>query len=226
MKNLKELEKIIQVSFKNPALLEGVFIHRSYLNEHPDFKLGNNERLEFLGDAVIELAVTDYLYQNFPNPEGELTNLRSSIVKGLMLGRIAKELKLGDYLFLSRGEQKSGGRTREIILANTFEALVGAIYLDQGYGQANVFIKDFLLIHLQDIIDRQLYRDPKSSLQEWAQANKGITPRYQVIEESGPDHDKHFSVGVYLDEELLSRGEGASKQKAQEQAAKDALKKI
>lgn len=226
-KNLKKFENLIGIDFKNKSLLEQAFIHRSYLNEHPNFRLGHNERLEFLGDAVLELIVSKYLYSEFSKkPEGELTSLRSSIVRGAMLAKVAKEINVGDFLFCSKGEEKSGGKARELILANTFEALVGAIYLDQGYNKANEFVSKFLLIHLSEIIEKQLYRDPKSTLQEWSQESKGITPRYSVLEESGPDHDKIFLVGVYIGDELVSKGKGSSKQKAQEDAASNALNVI
>lgn len=225
--NLNNFTKIIGIKFRSAKLLEQAFIHRSYLNEHPDFKLGHNERLEFLGDAVLELTVTEYLYENFPNhPEGELTNLRSSIVRGAMLAQVAKDFKMGDYIRCSKGEEKSGGKAKELILANTFESLVGAIYLDQGYDLAKKFVERVLLVHLKEIISKGLYRDPKSSLQEWSQEVKGVTPNYKVIEESGPDHNKSFLVGVYLGDRLLSKGKGASKQKAQEQAAQLALEKV
>lgn len=223
--NLHNLEKKIGVNFDNPDLLNQVFVHRSYLNEHPDFGLGHNERLEFLGDAVLELVVTEYLYKKFNKPEGELTSLRSSIVRGAMLSNISKDLELGSYLLLSKGEEKSGGKARELILANTFEALIGAIYLDQGYSVTEKFIHNVLLIHLGEIIKQELYKDPKSTFQEWAQERKSITPSYKVIEESGPDHDRKFVIGVYLSDELIATGRGASKQKAQEDAAAKALNK-
>lgn len=223
-KNLIEFESKIGVKFKNIELLEQAFVHRSYLNEHPNFKLGHNERLEFLGDAVLELIVTEQLYQQFPNrSEGDLTSLRSSIVRGAMLARIARDLDASQYLFCSKGEEKSGGKAREFILANTFEAIVGALYLDQGYNGAGKFVKKFLLFYLNEIIEKELYRDPKSTLQEWAQEKKSVTPHYSVIKESGPDHNKVFMVGVYLNKELLAKGSGSSKQKAEEDAATKAI---
>lgn len=221
-----EFEKNIGLSFKDERLLETVFTHRSYLNEAGQDKLEHNERLEFLGDAVLELVVTDYLYRNFTNPEGELTNWRSSIVRGEVLARVAGSLELGNYLHLSRGEDKSGGRTRNLILANTFEALIGAIYLDAGYDQAAEFINKHLIILLSEIIEKKLYIDPKSRLQELSQEKWGFTPEYRVIGEAGPDHTKEFTVGVYVNRKLLAEGAGSSKQKAETAAAVEAVKTI
>jgi len=222
-KNLEDLEKKIAINFKNKELLTQVFVHRSYLNENIGFRLDHNERLEFLGDAVLELIVTEYLFKTYPNPEGELTNLRSALVKGKMLSDIAQELGINDYLYLSKGEAKSEGKARQIILANTFEALVGAIYLDQGYEEAKKFVKKILVNKLENIIDKKLYLDPKSHLQELAQAHLGVTPLYKVLSEYGPDHSKSFSVGCYLGEKLIGEGSGSSKQAAESSAASSAL---
>lgn len=211
------------LTFKNINLLRQVFVHRSYLNENLGFDLDHNERLEFLGDAVIELVVTEYLYKNFDNPEGELTNLRSALVKGSMLSDIAKELAMDKYLYLSRGEAKAEGKSRQLILANVFEALIGAIYLDQGYQAAVVFIKKHLIKHLQLIIDQKLYLDPKSHLQELSQEQLGITPLYKVLAEHGPDHAKSFTVGCYIKDRLIGEGSGSSKQTAESAAASSAL---
>ena len=221
--NLKEFAQKISVTFKNEDLLTQVFVHRSYLNENPGFKLDHNERLEFLGDAVLELIVTENLYLALPNPEGELTNIRSALVRGQMLSTIADTLGMDQYLYLSRGEAKSSGKARQLILANAFEALIGAIYLDQGYEAASNFIKRNILNHLQEVIEQKTYLDPKSHLQEIAQAQTGITPTYKVLSESGPDHDKKFEVGCFLDNTLIGKGVGSSKQTAESAAAADSL---
>jgi len=224
--DIKKFEKQTGLHFKDERLLEMVFTHRSYLNEAGTSDLEHNERLEFLGDAVLELVVTDYLYKNFTNPEGELTNWRSSIVRGEILARVAGELELGEFLFLSRGEDKSGGRTRTLILANTFEALIGAIYLDAGYEEASKFIAHHLIALLPEIIEKKLYIDPKSRLQELSQEKMGSTPEYRVIGEEGPDHTKVFTVGVYVNRKLLAQGTGSSKQKAETAAASEAIKEF
>jgi len=221
-----KFENKIDVKFKNKELLKQVFVHRSYINENPKFGLNHNERLEFLGDAVLELIVTEYLYKNYPNPEGELTNWRSALVKGQMLSKIADSLKINDYLYLSRGEEKSTGKSRQIILANSFEALIGAIYLDQGYDTASAFIHKFLIIHLNEILEKELYRDSKSRLQELSQEKNGITPEYRVLTESGPDHDKSFEIGVFLGNDQAGKGTGSSKQEAEQHAAHNALGKL
>lgn len=213
----------IGLYFKDRALLNQAFIHRSYINEHAKSNLKNNERLEFLGDAVLELVVTEYLYQNYYNPEGELTNWRSALVKTESLALIARRLGLGEFLMLSRGEDKSGGRERQAILANTFEALLGAIYLDQGYGAAKDFVTRQVIHELPRILKSKSYIDPKSRFQEIAQDHDSMTPTYKVIAESGPDHNKHFIMGVYLGDKIYGQGEGPSKQVAQQAAAADAL---
>ena len=223
-KDWKKLEQNIGVSFKNKDLLKQSLVHRSYLNENPSFELPHNERLEFLGDAVLELVVTEYLYTHYPNPEGELTNWRAALVNAKMLAEVARDMGLDDFLFLSRGEAKDkDSKARHIILANAFEAVVGAIYLDQGYAVSDEFIKKEVLSKLDYIIEHQLYLDPKSRFQEIAQEKLTITPNYRVLEESGPDHDKRFKVGVYLNDDLVSVGEGSSKQDAQVDAAEHAL---
>lgn len=218
-KDFSKFEKEIGIKFKDEKLLEQVFVHRSYLNENSGFGLDHNERLEFLGDAVLELVVTEYLYRNFKNPEGELTNLRSALVRGAMLSNIAKKLNIDDYLYLSRGEAKSEGKSRQLILANAFEALIGAIYLDGGYKSAEEFVNEFLIAHLKGIIENKLYLDPKSHLQELAQEQLGITPVYKVISEEGPDHAKRFMVGCYISDKLFGQGDGSSKQAAESSAA-------
>lgn len=223
VRDISKLEKKLGISFKNKDLLRTAFVHRSYLNENPDFKLPHNERLEFLGDACLELVVTEYLYKNFPNPEGELTNWRSALVKGQMLSVIASRLGLENYLFLSRGEEKSGGRAREIILANTFEALVGAIYLDRGYRVVQKFIEKNILKELPEIIEKHLYIDPKSRFQELVQEKVGITPTYKLLKEQGPDHAKIFTMGVYIENKQIAQGTGPSKQAAEQIAASRAI---
>ncbi len=220
------LESQLAVRFADKDLLVQAFTHRSYLNENPKFRLDHNERLEFLGDAVLELVVTDYLYANYRNPEGELTAWRAALVNAKMLGMLAEKLHFNDFLLLSRGEKKDHGKARQIILANAFEAFIGALYLDQGYDVAKEFLLGNLLTRLPDIIKQQSYKDAKSSLQEIAQDKRGVTPRYAVLKEWGLDHAKTFRVGVYLGEELAGEGEGVSKQDAQQEAAKDALRAL
>jgi len=211
------------LQFNDPELLKTVFTHRSYLNEASEEVREHNERLEFLGDAVLELVVTEHLYKTYNNPEGELTNWRSSIVKGEVLAEVASKFHLGDLLYLSKGEDKSGGRTRSLILANTFEALIGAIYLDLGYEKAAEFIDKHLIQLLPEIIEKKLYIDPKSRLQELCQEDLGHTPEYRVMSEEGPDHQKQFVVGVYAAHKLIAQGSGTSKQRAEQAAATEAL---
>ena len=224
MKDLSSFEKELNLKFKNKDFLIQAFVHRSYLNENPDFYLNHNERLEFLGDAVLELVVTECLYQNHPEKsEGEMTNWRAALVNAKMLAKIAQNLDLNKFLLLSRGEEKEMGKARQYILANTFEALIGAIYLDQGYKACQDFIKKYLINELPEIIEKGLYKDAKSCFQEETQERVKITPTYKVLEEWGPDHAKHFIIGVFLGEELIAKGEGSSKQEAEEEAAKKAL---
>jgi len=225
MNNLSSLEKKIKIEFNDKDLLKQALVHRSYLNENPGFNLKDNERLEFLGDAVLEMVVTEELYRQYPNPEGELTNWRASLVNSKMLTKVAKRLKLDNDLLLSKGESKDTGRARQYISANAVEALIGAIYLDQGYEKSSEFIKREIIKELSEIIKNKLYHDPKSLFQEKAQDKTGITPSYKMIKEWGPDHAKNFIVGVYLEEELIAEGQGISKQEAQEKAAAAGLKK-
>lgn len=225
MADFKEFEKKTNILFKEKALLTQAFIHRSYINENPRLGLAHNERLEFLGDAVLELVSTDYLYKKFPGaPEGELTAYRSALVNAVIIAEVASELDMNTYLLLSKGEAKDTGKARQYILANTYEALVGAIYLDQGYDAAAKFITITLLSRTDDIVENKLWRDAKSLVQERAQEFVGITPSYKVMHESGPDHDKRFTVGLYLKEELVAEGKGKSKQEAEQKAAQEALK--
>lgn len=223
-KDFKELQKNLNIKFKNENLLKQAFIHRSYLNENPAFNLNHNERLEFLGDAVLELVTTEYLFKNYPDlAEGEMTNLRAALVNTQMLAKIAERLNFNDYLYLSKGEAKEIGRGRQYILANTFEAFTGAVYIDNGYQTAHDFILKILIPELNGIIKNKLWRDSKSLFQEAAQERVGITPIYKVLDESGPDHAKTFKIGVYLESELIASGIGSSKNEAEQQAALNAL---
>lgn len=222
--DFQDLAKQLNLKFNDINLLKQALVHRSYLNEHRDFPLDHNERLEFLGDAVLELVVTEYLYLNYPNPEGELTNWRASLVNSKMLSTLAQESGLEHYLFLSKGESKDTGKARQFILANAYEALIGSIYLDQGWEASKVFITDNLLSRLDHILEHKLYLDPKSKFQEMAQERLGITPSYQVLGESGPDHQKEFEVAALLKDEVIAKGTGTSKQEAQVHAAEEALK--
>lgn len=226
MKDFSLFEKQLNLTFDSKDLLAQAFCHRSYLNENPECRLENNERLEFLGDAVLELVITEYLYAQYPkNPEGDLTNWRAALVNAKMLSETAQEIGLNDFLLLSKGEAKELGKARQYILANTYEALVGAIHLDLGYEAAKKFIHNNLIKKLPLIIEKGLYKDAKSTFQEEAQDKSGITPTYKVLEEKGPDHAKEFTVGVFLDKTLIAKGKGSSKQEAEEQAAKKALEK-
>jgi len=221
---IEKIEEQIGLTFENKELILNAFVHRSYLNENRSFTLPSNERLEFLGDACLELVVSEYLFLTYPSePEGMLTNYRSSLVNTQSLAVSAKQNNLGNYLLLSKGEEDGGGRESEYLLANTFESVIGAIYLDQGYDAAKEFIHQNVLNKLQEIIENELYKDPKSKLQENSQAEYGVTPDYKVISEDGPDHDKTFTVAVYLNNNVISKGEGSSKQKAELNAAQCAL---
>lgn len=224
--DLSPLEKILGVTFTNKDILRQALVHRSYLNENPDFGLDHNERLEFLGDAVLELVVTDYLYHHYNLPEGELTNLRAAVVKGEMLSRIAEELGLNEYLFLSRGERRDIGKARLYILANVVEAVIGAVYIDQGYEAAATLIQARIITKLPSVIEQGLHIDNKSRFQEQAQEKFRITPTYEVLHENGLDHAKEFTVGVFVGDKKMGEGYGSSKQEAQQHAAKEALKKL
>ncbi len=222
---ISELESKIGIEFKNKDILLQALTHRSYINENPKWHLDHNERLEFLGDAVLELVVTEYLYNTYPNPEGELTNWRAALVNANILSQISNEFDLNDFVLLSRGEARDTGRARQYILANAIEALIGAIYLDQGYEVSGKFITRFVLKELPNIIEKRLYRDSKSLFQEEAQDRVGVTPTYEVIDEWGPDHARNFKIGVFLEKEMVGSGQGPSKQEAQQEAARDALAK-
>ena len=224
MKDFAPIEKKLNLKFKNKGLLSQAFCHRSYLNENPDFGPSHNERLEFLGDAVLELVVTEYLYQSYPQkPEGELTNWRAALVNAKMLSAIAKELDFNNFLLLSKGEEKEAGKARQYILADTIEAFIGAVYLDLGYSKAGEFIIKHLIKELPRIIEFGLFKDSKSRFQEQAQEKTGITPTYEVLKSWGPDHAKNFVIGVFLEKELVAKGEGSSKQEAEDEAAKEGL---
>jgi len=223
-KDFSKLEKILGVKFKHISLLQKSLVHRSYLNENKKYASESNERLEFLGDAVLEIIVTEYLYKNYNNPEGELTNWRASLVNSKMLSKIADSLGIEEFLFLSKGEKKDKNtKARQYILADAMEAIIGAIYLDQGIDISTTFITEKILVQLPHILKNKLYLDPKSKFQELAQEKKSITPSYKVISTKGPDHNKSFTVGLYLGKKLISSGEGLSKQEAQEKAAAKAL---
>lgn len=221
-----ELEEKIGITFKNPDTLVQALVHRSYLNENRDFALGQNERLEFLGDAVLELVVTEYLFENYLNPEGELTNWRAALVNAKMCAEVAREIDLEPHLFLSHGESKDANtKARDYILANALEALIGAIYFDLGWDIAKQFVIRWIVTKLPMVLEHGLWMDPKSRFQESAQEVVGITPTYKVMKEDGPDHAKRFVVGVFLDKEKVAEGEGTSKQEAQTEAAEKGLQK-
>jgi ribonuclease-3 len=220
---IESLAKKIGVKFDNIELLRQALTHRSYLNENREYTLDHNERLEFLGDAVLELIITEYLYSNYRNPEGELTSWRSALVNGEMLAHVSQEIGVEKYLLMSRGEAKDKGRARQYLMANALEAIIGAVHLDQGYEVAKKFVLANVATKLAEILEKKLYLDPKSYFQEKAQENNKVTPSYRVIKEWGPDHDKHFIVGVYLADELVAEGEGNSKQEAQREAARIGL---
>ena len=225
MYNLSKFEKKINVNFNDKNLLKQAFTHRSYINENPSGEFSHNERLEFLGDAVLELVITEHLYEQFPkSTEGEMTSFRAALVNANMLSEVARELSLDDFLLLSRGEAKDVGRARQYILANTFEALVGAIYLDQGYQAVFSFLKKSVFPKIKEVIEKKLWIDAKSLFQEKAQELMGVTPTYRILSESGPDHAKRFVVGVYLNDKIIAEAEGDSKQEAEENSARKALK--
>ncbi len=227
MAEFETLEQTLGVTFRNKDTLRQALVHRSYLNEHPDFSLGHNERLEFLGDAVLELVVTEFLFLHYENPEGELTNWRAALVNADTLADICTTMGVEPYLFLSRGEAKDKQtKARWYILANAFEAIIGAIYLDQGWEAAKEFITGHVLSKLSEILKHQLYLDPKSRFQEASQEKYGVTPSYRVLSEEGPDHAKQFEIGIYVGKDLIATGTGTSKHEAQVSAATQALQKM
>ena len=225
MIKFSDFEKKIKVFFKDKDLLKQSFTHRSYINENPKTSLSHNERLEFLGDAVLELIVTDFLYKKYPHhTEGKLTTLRSALVNAVIISEVASKIGMNDYLLLSKGEAKDFGKARQYILANTYEAFIGAMYLDQGYCVVDKFVTDTLLPKTEEIVNKKLWRDAKSLAQEKAQEFVSVTPLYKVLNQSGPDHDKRFTVGIYFGMDLIAEGKGQSKQEAEQNAALNALK--
>ena len=225
MKDFSPLEEKLAVRFTNKDLLVQAFVHRSFLNENSSLELSDNERLEFLGDAVLEQVVTEYLYRTYPEKsEGELTSWRAALVNAKMLATVADELGFNDFLLLSQGELRETGKARHYILADTFEAFIGSLYLDQGLDVCEDFIAKCLIKKLDHIVEAGLFKDAKSRFQEKAQEKVGATPHYEVQKEWGPDHEKHFLVGVLLRDDCIAEGEGSSKQEAEIAAAKEALK--
>ncbi len=222
--NLPKLEKLIGVTFVDTMHLLTAITHRSYLNEHREAKQEHNERYEFLGDAILELVVTDFLFHKYPEkPEGELTAVRAALVNTVSLSDVATRMNINEYLLLSKGEAKDTGRARQYILANAFEALIGAIYLDQGYDAAKNFVAGHLFDKTETIVAKRLWQDPKSRLQEIAQEQVSITPNYATLDQAGPDHDRMFTVGVFLGQEKIAEGQGRSKQEAEQSAAEAAI---
>lgn len=226
MKDFSIFEEKIGIKFNNQDLLKQAFIHRSYINENQGIVFGHNERLEFLGDAVLELVTTEELYARFPGkPEGDLTSIRAALVNTNSISDAAKNLGANDYLLLSKGESKDTGKARSYILANTFEAIVGAIYIDSGYENSKKFISDCLFHGIDKIVREKSYIDSKSLVQEKAQELFSVTPSYEVVSEVGPDHDKNFTIAIYFGDEKVSTGKGKSKQEAEQEAARNALVK-
>ncbi len=222
--DLAAIEKILGVTFNEPIHLLTAITHRSYLNEHREAQQDHNERLEFLGDAVLELIVTDYLFHKYAEkPEGELTAIRAALVNTVSLSAASEKLGINKYLLMSKGEAKDEGRARQYILANVFEAFIGAIYLDQGYATAQDFVARNLFPKTEEIVRKRLWQDPKSRFQELAQEHVSITPSYQLHGQEGPDHDRIFTIGVYLRTELVAEGKGRSKQEAEQEAALHAV---
>lgn len=224
--NFQELEKIIGVEFRDPMLLRQACTHRSYINENRGLGLGHNERLEFLGDAVLELVVTNFLYHKFPErAEGDLTAYRSALVNTISLAKVGEVMGINPYLLMSKGETKDIGRARSIIIADAVEAIIGAIYTDQGFGIAANFVSRNLLevVDIDEIVDKKLWLDAKSRFQERAQEKVGITPSYKTLKETGPDHSKLFTLGVFLGDVQVATGAGLSKQEAEQKAAEKGL---
>ena len=227
MKDLKDLEKILQIQFEDVSLLDKATTHRSYLNESPDNSLKNNERLEFLGDAVLELIVSEYLFSKYTErEEGELTSFRSATVRTTTLAETSRELGFGEFLKMSKGEEDSGGKDKDYLLANLFEAILGAIYEDKGYDVCKKYLYRVLIPKIENIVENRLDIDPKTQLQEVTQSLFKETPVYDVLKEEGPDHDKKFTVQAKISSKDLGVGEGTSKQKAEEEAARKSLEML
>lgn len=223
--NLEKFSAILQIEFHNLELLKEALTHRSAINEDGSGRATHNERLEFLGDAVLELVTTEFLFEKYPTrTEGDLTSFRAALVRTESLAEVAERLGYGQYLYMSKGEETTGGRTRPYILANSFEAVIGAIYLDQGMDACKIFIARELLPKIEQIVSQRLDIDPKSKLQELAQDTMRITPSYRLVEAIGPDHDKTFVMAVWIGEKEFGRGQGHSKQDAEQQAAGLALR--
>jgi len=225
--DIKKIREILNTDIENEDLFKTAFTHRSYLNEHTENGYRSNERLEFLGDAVLQLLSSEYLYNHFKDsPEGDMTNYRSAVVCTTSLGVEAKRLGYGEMLLLSNGEESTGGRDREYILANTFEAVLGALYLEKGLDFCRDFVEKELLYKIDEVVEKEKYKDAKSMFQEKAQEKFGVTPSYKIEDAWGPDHEKNFKVGVFLGEDLWGEGQGKSKQKAEQNAAEKALERI
>jgi len=218
--NIKLFSKACSISIKNSDFFIEAMTHRSYLNENKDHPYPHNERMEFLGDAVLELVVTEFLFNKFNNPEGDMTAWRAALVNGEMLARVAREIGIEEFLMMSKGEAQDTGKARNYLLANAMEAIIGALYLDGGYKNAKEFIIRTITIHMDEVLEKKLYLDAKSYFQEKAQEFENTTPHYKLISESGPDHDRTFTVGVYINDEKIAEGSGRSKQAAQREAAR------
>ncbi|TKJ29641.1 MAG: ribonuclease III [Chloroflexi bacterium B3_Chlor] len=225
--DVARLQETIGISFEDQTLLQKALVHRSFLNENPDFALPSNERLEFLGDALLDFVVGEYLFERFPEmDEGDLTRLRAALIKAGTLAEFARSIRLGDYVYLSRGEDERGGRSRVGLLSDAFEALVAAIYMDRGLEAVKGFLMRFLERETTRVVERGLERDHKSRLQEWTQRELRVTPVYHTIVERGPDHAKQFTVEVWIGDKAHGRGEGRSKQAAEQHAAQQALEQL
>jgi len=225
--DFKKVQKILKTDLQNEELFKTAFTHRSYLNEHSENGYRSNERLEFLGDAVLQLISSEFLFEKYPKaPEGDMTNYRSAVVCTSSIGAEARRLNYGEMLLLSNGEESTGGRDREYILANTFESVLGALYLEKGLEFCKEFVERELLYKMEDVIEGNQYKDAKSIFQEKAQERFGITPNYKIEDSWGPDHEKNFKVGVFLENKLWGEGLGKSKQKAEQNAAENALERI
>jgi len=222
--NLQKVEKILGSDFGDKMHLLTAITHRSYLNENREATQDHNERLEFLGDAVLELVVTDFLFTKYPEkPEGELTAVRAALVNTVSLAEASTKLGINDYLLMSKGEAKDTGRARQYILANVFEALIGAFYMDKGYEASKEFIASHLFPKTEKIVEQRLWQDPKSRFQEMAQEHEGVTPSYETLAQVGPDHDRVFTVGVFLKDKKIAEGHGRAKQEAEQAAAENAV---